>query len=97
MLGRYVREQKLMPLETAIQKMTSLAAENAGIKNRGLITPGYYADLVLFDPETIIDNATIENSTALSTGVNQVWVNGKLVYSEMKAVPNFSGRFVKRN
>ncbi len=96
-LGRYVREQKLMPLETAIQKMTSLAAENAGIKNRGLITPGYYADLVLFDPETIIDNATIENSTALSTGVNQVWVNGKLVYSEMKAVPNFSGRFVKRN
>jgi N-acyl-D-amino-acid deacylase len=96
-LGRYVREQKLMPLETAIQKMTSLAAENAGIKNRGLIAPGYYADLVLFDPETIIDNATIENSTALSTGVNHVWVNGKLVYSEMKAVPNFSGRFVKRN
>ena len=96
-LGRYVREQKLMPIETAIQKMTSLAAENAGIKNRGLITPGYYADLVLFDPDTIIDNATIENSTALSTGVHQVWVNGKLVYSEMKAVPNFSGRFVKRN
>jgi len=96
-LGRYVREQKLMPLETAIQKMTSLAAENAGIKNRGIITPGYYADLVLFDPETIIDNATIENSTALSTGVNHVWVNGKLVYSDMKAVPNFSRRFVKRN
>ena len=96
-LGRYVREQKLMPLETAIQKMTSLAAENAGIKNRGVIAPGYFADLVLFDPDTIIDNATIENSTALSTGVHHVWVNGKLVYSEMKAVPNFSGRFVKRN
>ena len=96
-LGRYVREQKLMPLETAIQKMTSLAAENAGIKNRGVIAPGYYADLVLFDPDTIIDNATIENSTALSTGVHHVWVNGKLVYSEMKAVQNFSGRFVKRN
>ena len=96
-LGRYVREQKLMPIETAIQKMTSLAAENAGIKNRGLIAPGYYADLVLFDPDTIIDNATIENSTALSTGVHQVWVNGKLVYSDMKAVPNFSGRFVMRN
>ncbi len=96
-LGRYVREQKLMPLETAIQKMTSLAAENAGIKNRGLIAPGYFADLVLFDPDTIIDNATIENSTAISTGVNHVWVNGKLVYSEQKAVPNFPGRFVKRN
>ena len=96
-LGRYVREQKLMPIETAIQKMTSLAAENAGIKNRGVIAPGYFADLVLFDPDTVIDNATIENSTALSTGVHHVWVNGKLVYSEMKAVPNFSGRFVKRN
>lgn len=96
-LGRYVREQKLMPLETAIQKMTSLAAENAGIKNRGLITPGYYADLVLFDPATVIDNATIENSTALSTGVHHVWVNGKLVYSEQKAISNFPGRFIKRN
>ncbi len=95
-LGRYVREQKLMPLETAIQKMTSLAAENAGIKNRGIIAPGYYADLVLFDPETVIDNATIENSTALSTGVLHVWVNGKMVYSEQKAVPNFPGVFVKR-
>jgi len=94
-LGRYVREQKLMPLETAIQKMTSLAAENAGIKNRGVIAPGYYADLVLFDPDTIMDNATIDNATALSTGVNQVWVNGKLVYNDQKAVPNFSGRFVK--
>ncbi len=86
-----------MPLETAIQKMTSLAAENAGIKNRGLITPGYYADLVLFDPDTIIDNATIENSTGLSSGVHHVWVNGKLVYSDQKAVPNFPGRFVRRN
>jgi len=95
-LGRYVREQKLMPLETAIQKMTSLAAENAGIKYRGLIAPGYFADLVLFDPETVIDNATIENPTALSTGVHHVWVNGKLVYSEQKAVPNYPGRFVKR-
>jgi N-acyl-D-amino-acid deacylase len=96
-LGRYVREQKLMALETAIQKMTSLAAENAGIKNRGVIAPGYFADLVLFDPDTIIDNATIENATALSTGVNHVWVNGKLVYSDQKAVQNFSGRFVRRD
>ncbi|MBK8516713.1 MAG: serine hydrolase [Saprospiraceae bacterium] len=95
-LGRYVREQKLMPLETAIQKMTSLAAENAGIKNRGLIATGYFADLVLFDPNTIIDNATIENATALSTGVHYVWVNGKLVYSDQHSVPNFPGRYVMR-
>jgi N-acyl-D-aspartate/D-glutamate deacylase len=77
--------------------MTSLTAENTGIKNRGLIAPGYFADLVLFDPETIIDHATIENSTALSTGVLQVWVNGKVVYSDQKAVPNFPGRFVGRD
>lgn len=95
-LGRYVREQKLIPLETAIQKMTSLAAENVGIKNRGLIAPGYFADLVLFDPETVIDNASIENPTALSTGIEAVWVNGKLVYQNQKAVVNYPGALVRK-
>jgi N-acyl-D-amino-acid deacylase len=95
-LGKYVRAQKLMPIETAIQKMTSLAAENAGLTERGLIVPGYYADLVLFDPDTIIDNATIENPKALSNGIYYVWVNGKLVYQDQKSVPNYSGTFVKR-
>ena len=95
-LGRYVREQKLMSLETAIQKMTSLTAENIGIQGRGMIAPGYFADLVLFDPETVIDNATVEDPLALSTGINYVWVNGKLVYSDQKAVSNFPGQFVRR-
>ncbi len=95
-LGLYVRDQNLMPLETAIQKMTSLPAENAGITRRGLLVPGYYADLVVFDPETVKDNATIEDPTALSTGIQYVWVNGKMVYADQKTVPNFSGRFVKR-
>ncbi|MBN8652620.1 MAG: serine hydrolase [Cytophagales bacterium] len=95
-LGKYVREEKLMSLETAIQKMTSLAAENVGIKNRGLIVPGYFADLVLFNPETVIDNATIENPTALSTGIEYVWVNGKLVYQNQKAVENYPGVLLKR-
>lgn len=95
-LGRYVREQNLMPLETAIQKMTSLAAEHVGIRNRGQITPGYYADLVLFDPDTIIDNATITDSKALSSGIEAVWVNGKIVYQNQQAVPNYSGMFIKR-
>jgi N-acyl-D-amino-acid deacylase len=95
-LGKYVREEKLMPLETAIQKMTSLAAENVGIKNRGLIAPGYFADLVLFNPQTVTDKATIENPTALSTGIESVWVNGKLVYADQKAVTNYPGVLVKR-
>ena len=95
-LGRYVSQQKLMPLETAIHKMTSLTAENMGMQQRGLIAPGYFADLVLFDPETIIDNATVENSGLLSTGVHYVWVNGKLVYQDQNAVANYPGRFVGR-
>lgn len=95
-LGRYVREQQLMPLETAIQKMTSLAAENVGIKNRGLIAPGYFADLVLFDPGTVIDNATIADPAALSTGILLVWVNGQPVYDSQRALPNFPGEFIRR-
>jgi len=95
-LGKYVREQNLMPLETAVYKMTGLTAEHVGIKNRGLIARGYYADLVLFDPATVVDNATITNPTALSTGVEYVWVNGKLVYEQQVARPNYSGRFIAR-
>ena len=95
-LGKYVREQKLMPLETAIYKMTGLSAEHVGLKERGLIVPGYFADLVLFDPTSVKDNATITNPTALSSGIELVWVNGKLVYSNQKAVNNFPGRFVAR-
>lgn len=95
-LGRYVREQKLMPLETAIHKMTGLAAEHVGIQNRGIIAPGYFADLVLFDPATVIDNATIRNPRALSTGIDKVWVNGQVVYEQQKAVANYPGKFVTR-
>lgn len=95
-LGRYVREQKLMSLETAIYKMTGLTAEHIGITQRGLITPGYFADLVLLDPETVLDNATITNATALSSGVRKVWVNGQVVYEDQKAVENYPGQFIGR-
>ncbi|MFT4023096.1 MAG: serine hydrolase [Flavihumibacter sp.] len=64
-LGKYVREEKIMPLETAIYKMTALTAAQTGIRNRGLLQPGYFADLVLFDPATVKDNATISNAWAL--------------------------------
>lgn len=95
-LGRYVREQKLMPLETAIYKMTGLAAENMGIGDRGLIKPGHYADLVLFNPDTVQDNATINNNKALSTGIEMVWVNGELVYQTQKPTNKYSGVLIKR-
>ncbi|MBL7849818.1 MAG: serine hydrolase [Cyclobacteriaceae bacterium] len=96
MLGRYVREQKIMPLEEAVHKMTGLTAEHMGITGRGLIVPGYFADLVLFDPDKVIDNATISQATALSSGISAVWVNGQLVFRDGAAVSNFPGQFVSR-
>ncbi len=93
-LGNYVREKKIMPLETAIYKMTGLSAEHIGIGNRGIIAPGYYADLVLFDPSTVKDNSTMTNSKALSTGISIVWVNGKIVYRDQKATNQYPGVFI---
>ncbi len=96
-LGRYVREKKIMTLENAVYKMTGLSAEHLGIKNRGLVAPGYYADLVLFDPSTVIDQSTIQNPTALSKGIESVWVNGTIVYQDQKATGKYPGVFIKRN
>lgn len=95
-LGQYVREQKIMRLETAIQKMTRQAAEQTGIKNRGIIAPGYYADLVLFDPATVKDNASVKTPQALSTGIDKVWVNGVLVYQNQAHTKQYPGMFVGR-
>lgn len=95
-LGRYVRDQKVMPLETAIQKMTSLTAEHLGLKNRGVIAPGYYADLVLFNPDTVQDNARIGDNKALSTGIEAVWVAGQLVYKDQQATGAHPGVLIRR-
>ena len=95
-LGRYVREQGLLSLEQAVRKMTGLAAEHMGFEDRGLIRPGAAADLVLFDPETVIDNATPQNPSALSSGIEQVWVNGVLVFAEGRETGTRPGRFITR-
>jgi N-acyl-D-aspartate/D-glutamate deacylase/CubicO group peptidase (beta-lactamase class C family) len=95
-LGRYVREKQLFALETAIHKMTALSAEHTGIKNRGIIAPGFFADLTLFDPKTVKDNASIGNNKALSSGIEMVWVNGKVVYSGGKPSGAFPGKLLKR-
>ena len=93
-LGRHVRESRLMPLEIAVHKMTGLTAAHLGIRDRGLIRPGYLADLVLFDPDRVIDCATLEDSHALSEGISRVWVNGKEVYEEGKSTGARPGRLV---
>jgi N-acyl-D-aspartate/D-glutamate deacylase len=95
-LGRYVREEKLLTLEQAIHKMTGLTAAHLGISKRGIVKPGYYADLVLFDPKTVLDHATIENSKALSSGVEMVWVNGKMIYQKGRSTGEKPGMLLKR-
>lgn len=75
-LGKYVRDEKLVPLPEAIRRMTSLPATNLKLKKRGWLRKGYYADLVVFDPATIQDHATFENPKVYATGVQHVWVNG---------------------
>ena len=76
-------------------KMPGLTSEHVGIQNRGILTPGNFADLVLFDPATVIDNSTISNPTALSSGIKIVWVNGKIVYQNQQATKVYSGVFIK--
>ncbi|GHF87660.1 N-acyl-D-amino-acid deacylase family protein [Thalassotalea marina] len=85
-LGRYAREQKLFSLEQAVHKMTGLSAHNFKLENRGLIAPGYFADLVLFDANRIIDKANFINPIAAADGINSVWVNGKMTYLESLGV-----------
>jgi len=75
-LGKYVRDEHVIPLEDAVRKMTSAVADRLSIHDRGLLEPGMYADIVVFDPATIQDRATYEQPKQLSVGVRDVWVNG---------------------
>ncbi|CAD5257418.1 MULTISPECIES: amidohydrolase family protein [unclassified Imperialibacter] len=95
LLGKYVREEKVISLEEAIRKLSSMPAENMGIRKRGRLVPGYYADVVIFDPATIQDHATFENPHQLSTGVTDVWVNGVQVLSNSEHTGSFPGRAVR--
>jgi N-acyl-D-amino-acid deacylase len=95
-LGHYVRELHVLTLEEAIRKMTSLAASNVGIGDRGVIRAGLAADLVLFDPRTVSDRATLKDPHALSTGIKTVWVNGEIVFDEGKTTGNHPGRALRR-
>ncbi len=96
-LGNYVRNQKLMDLELAVHKMTGLAARHMGITDRGTLVAGAAADLVLFDPDTIIDHATPQEPELLSSGVLGVWVNGEQVFTNGLATGKHPGKVIKRN
>ncbi|MGI9862313.1 D-aminoacylase [Moorella naiadis] len=90
-LGRYVRERKLLTLEEAVAKMTSRPAARLGLRGRGKVTAGYYADLVLFDPETIADRATFQEPARTPAGIKAVIVNGRLAYQDGQFTGELAG------
>jgi N-acyl-D-amino-acid deacylase len=95
-LGRYVREKHWLTLEEAVRKMTSLPAWRLKLKDRGTIKEGMKADLVLFNPATVIDNSTYEKPQLLSTGIEKVFVNGVLVWDGTKATGARPGRVLPK-
>jgi N-acyl-D-amino-acid deacylase len=94
--ARYVRDEKLMPVEEAVRKMSSLPASNLGIERRGLLREGYFADVVVFDPATIQDHATFEKPLQYATGVSEVLVNGVEVIKAGEHTGAKPGRVVRR-
>ena len=93
-LGKYVRDEKLMPLAEGIRRMTSLPATNLGLDRRGLLREGYFADVVVFDPTKVIDRATYEQPHQYAEGVRDVLVNGVVNLRDGEHTGNFSGRAV---
>lgn len=91
-LGHYVREEKLLPLHDAIRRMSGLPAATLGLRDRGLLREGYFADVVVFDPATVADQATFTDAHRLSTGVSEVLVNGQVVVSGGKFAGRLPGR-----
>ncbi len=96
LLGKYVREEKIIPLQEAIRRLTSWPASRLHIARRGSLKVGHYADIVVFDPQTIRDHATFENPHQYATGVKHVFVNGVAVVKDEEHTERKPGRFVKR-
>jgi len=95
LLGNYVREEKVLSLEQAVRRLTSLPAENLKLQKRGALKTGYFADVVVFDPAKIQDHATFEKPHQYSTGVQDVFVNGVQVLKEGEHTGAKPGRVVR--
>ena len=95
LLGKYVREEKLISLEEAIRRLTTLPAANLKIQRRGKLAPGYFADVVVFDPSKVADHATFEQPHQYATGMAQVFVNGVQVLKDGEHTGAKPGRVVK--
>ena len=95
LLGKYVRDEKVISLEEAIRKLTSFPASNLRIQGRGQLSPGYLADIVVFDPTAIQDHATYEEPHQYATGMHHVWVNGTRVLADGDHTGAMPGRVVR--
>ena len=95
LLGKYVREEKLITMEEAIRRLTWLPARNLKIASRGALTPGYFADIAIFDPAKISDHATFEKPHQYSTGMVHVFVNGVQVVKDGQHTGAKPGRVVR--
>src|SRR5690606_12284727 len=93
--GHFVRERGLVPLPEAIRRLTSLPAGNLALRDRGLLRPGYFADIAVFDPERIADHATYDHPQQFATGVLHVVVNGELALEDGEPTGRLPGRAVR--
>jgi len=94
-IGHYVRDEHLLPLEQAIRKVTSLPAQRERLRDRGLLKEGFFADITILDPNTIIDKATYENPAQISAGVKYVFVYGQLAYEDGGLTGSKAGRVLR--
>jgi N-acyl-D-amino-acid deacylase len=94
-LAEYVRKDRVAQLPDAIRRLSSLPATNLGVRQRGTLKPGYYADVVVFDPAKIQDHATFEKPKQLATGVDDVFINGVQVWRNGSHTGAKPGRFVR--
>ncbi len=93
--AKYVRAEHRLSIAQAVRQLTSLAADNLSLADRGRLKPGSFADIVVFDPDTIQDHATNQNPHRLSTGVSEVIVNGRFAIQDGKPTGAPSGRVVR--
>ncbi len=95
LLGKYVRQERIIPLEEAIRRMTSLPASNLKLEGRGSLEPGSFADVVIFDSQKIQDHASYDKPHQYSTGVVHVWVNGQQVLEEGEHTGTTPGKVLR--
>ena len=95
-LGKYCRQEKLFDIATVVKKLSAMPAEKLGLKDRGRLAREYYADIVIFNPETVIDKATFADPHQYPVGINYVLVNGEIVIKEGEHTGTYPGKVIRK-